>query len=59
MVVLGTPRVNELEQYYMADGNLAFKLHQAGFIPKYKDDDCLYFKRNAKLTKWLIKNNVE
>lgn len=53
MVIIGTPKTNEMNQYFMADGLLAFRLHQAGFIPKYNDEGCLYFKINKKLEKFL------
>ena len=53
MVILGTP--NHIEEYFMADGDLAFELHQKGFIPKYEDDGVLYFKLNNKLRKYLEK----
>lgn len=53
MIIVGTPKASELDQYYVADGFIAFMLHQAGFIPKYKDEDCLYFKINKKLLKWV------
>ena len=53
MIILGTPRQEDVDKYFMADGDLAFKLHQAGFIPKYQDEDCLYFKLNNKLVKYL------
>lgn len=56
MIIIGTPKTSELDNYYIADGDLAFRLHQAGFIPQYKDEDCLYFKINNKLLKWLNKN---
>lgn len=57
MVIIGTP--HDLENYFMADGDLAFQLHQKGFIPKYEDDGCLYFKLNNKLKKYLEKIGME
>lgn len=57
MVIIGTP--HDLENYFMADGELAFQLHQKGFIPKYKDEGCLYFKLNNKLKKYLEKNGIK
>lgn len=57
MIILGTPR--NIEEYFMADGDLAFQLHQKGFIPKYEDDGCLYFKLNNKLKKYLEKIGVK
>lgn len=57
MIILGTPR--DIEEYFMADGDLAFQLHQKGFIPKYEDDGCLFFKLNNKLKKYLEKIGVK
>ena len=56
MIILGTPK--DTENYYIVDGDIAFRLHQAGFIPKYKDEDALYFKKNKKLLKFLDRNNL-
>ena len=53
MIILGCPR--DFENYIMADGELAMELYQAGFVPKYKDEDVVYFKRNSKLEKFLKK----
>lgn len=57
MVVLGTP--SNFDEYFMADGDLAFELQQAGAIALYKDGDCFYFKKNRKLKKILKKLNFE
>lgn len=57
MMILGCP--SNVEDYFMADGVLAWKLHQAGFVPKYKDEDAVYFKKNAKLIKLLQKLNID
>lgn len=57
MIVLGVPK--NIEEYYIADGEIAFMLHQAGFIPWYKDNDALFFKKNNKLLKFLAKHGLE
>lgn len=59
MIILGEP--DNFDAYYYADGDEAFELHQAGFMPKYKSDDGgMYFKRTNKLVKWLeSKKNKE
>ena len=54
MVIIGVP--SNLADYFMADGDLAFRIHQAGFPPKYSDDGVLYFRLSAKLKKWLEEN---
>ena len=38
---------------------ILFKLHQANCMPTYRDEDCVYFKKNAKLKKVLAKLNIE
>lgn len=56
MVIIGTP--SNPQDYFMADGDLAFRIHQAGFPPRYSDDGALYFRLNAKLRKWLEDNGI-
>ena len=52
MIIIGTPK--DINNYFMADGELAFMLEQAGFLPKYLDDGYVkYFKLNNKLKKFL------
>lgn len=52
MIIIGTPK--DINNYFMADGELAFMLEQAGFLPKYLDDGYVkYFKMNNKLKKFL------
>lgn len=58
MIIIGTPRADELNQYYMADGDLIWQLTSAGFTAKYMDDEVQYFKINSKLKKYLEKNNL-
>nr|DAR61696.1 MAG TPA: hypothetical protein [Caudoviricetes sp.] len=57
MVVLGIP--SNLDDYFVADGDLAFRLQQAGAIPLYRDGDCLYFKKSRKLRKILKRFELE
>lgn len=57
MLLLGAP--DDMTKFYMADADVAFKLHQMGCIPMYKDDDCLYFKINNKLKKALKKIDID
>ena len=56
MVIIGTP--SNPQDYFMADGDLAFRIHQAGFPPRYSDDGVWYFRLNAKLRKWLEDNGI-
>ncbi len=57
MVIRDVP--HDIENYYMADADTAFILHQQGFQPKYIDGNIVYFKINNKLLKTLKKLNVE
>jgi len=57
MIIIGEP--DNIEDYYFADGELAVRLHQAGFIPKYKADCGMYFKISHKLLKFLAKIGEE
>lgn len=53
MVILGIPK--NIEEYIMLDEYTGFQLHQKGITPAYRDEDCLYFKKNNKLYKALDK----
>ena len=53
MIILGKPNANDLNEYIIVDSDLAFVLHKAGFIPKYSNNGCLYFKISKKLQKYL------
>lgn len=57
MIILSEP--DDISKYYCADGTEAFELHRAGFIPKYKWDDCIYFALTKKLLKHLADKGVE
>lgn len=58
MIILGEPEDTGI--YYYAESDEAFKLHKAGFIPKYKaEDGGMYFKRTKKLLKFLDKIDEE
>lgn len=57
MIIVGTPRVDSLEEYYMADGDMIWELTKAGFTAKYIDDEVQYFKINNKLRKFLEQYN--
>lgn len=57
MIIRGTPK--DIENYYLADDEMAFILHQKGFIPKYIDGDATYFKLNNKLIKTLKNLDIE
>lgn len=56
MVIRGTPK--NIEEYYIADNNLAFRLQQSGLRPVYIDEDAIYFKKNKKLQKILTKIGI-
>ena len=58
MIIIGTPRTDELDKYLMADGNLIWELNQAGFQARYMDEEVQYFKLNNKLKKFLEKLKV-
>lgn len=57
MVIIGSPK--NPEEYYIADEEVAFALHQKGFMPIYKDFDAIYFKKNKKLSKALKDLGIE
>jgi hypothetical protein len=57
MIIIGTP--NDLDNYFMADGDLIWELERAGFRAKYMDEDVQYFKLNNKLRKYLVKLGIK
>lgn len=57
MIIRGTPK--NVEDYYMTDGEVAFRLQQAGAKPSYIDYDAVYFKKTKKLFKILKKLGID
>ena len=57
MIIIGTP--NDLDNYFMADGDLIWELERAGLRAKYMDEDVQYFKLNNKLKKYLVKLGIK
>lgn len=57
MIIIGAPK--DIEDYFMADGDLIWELERAGFRAKYMDEDVQYYKLNNKLRKYLIKLGIE
>lgn len=58
MVIRGTPRTEEMRDYYMADNETAFILQQKNINPVYIDYDATYFRLNKKLKKILDKLGI-
>lgn len=58
MVRIGSPE--DVTAFYMTDDSqIIFKLHQSGFQPMWKDEDCVYFKKSNKLIKLLKKLDID
>lgn len=45
--------------YYTDDSQIIFKVHQSGFQPMWKDENCVYFKKTNKLIKLLKKLDID
>lgn len=56
MVIRDTP--SDLEKYFMADGELAFEIQQAGIKLSYIDEGAVYFKKSNRLEKLLKRLGV-
>ena len=56
MVIRDMP--SDLEKYFMADGELAFEIQQAGIKPSYIDAGAVYFKKSNRLKKMLKRLGV-
>lgn len=58
MVRIGAPE--DITRFYMTDDpEIIFKLHQANCLPMWKDEGCIYFKKNSKLKKVLKKLGID
>lgn len=58
MVRIGSPE--DVTAFFMTDDSqVIFKLHQSGFQPMWKDEDCVYFKKSNKLIKLLKKLDID
>lgn len=57
MIILGIPK--NIEDYFIADSELAWELDCAGFSAKYLDEDAHYYKKNKKLLKYLKEHGIE
>ena len=58
MVRIGSPE--DIAAFFMTDNSqVIFKLHQSGFQPMWKDEDCVYFKKTNKLIKLLKKLDID
>ena len=58
MIRVGTP--SRLDEYYIVDDDwIILQLHQRGCLTAWKDEECLYFKKNKKLKKALSKIGIE
>lgn len=57
MIIIGVPRSDEIENYYMAEGSEILELERAGFHAKFMDGTIQYFKLNNKLKKFLEQSN--
>ena len=58
MLRIGTPD-NVEAFFYTDDPDLIFHLHQAGFIPMWRDEEIIYFKKTNKLIKLLKKLEID
>lgn len=56
MIRLGVP--NNIDKYIALDEKDAFKAHQGGAIPEWRDEDVLYFKKTSKIIKILKKLGI-
>lgn len=57
MVIRSEP--DDIERFYMASDEDAFRLQQMGIQPMYFDGDCSYFKKSNKLKKALAKLGID
>lgn len=56
MIRLGQP--SNLSKYICLNVRDGFIMHQKGFMPEWRDDDLLYFKKTKRLIKILTELNI-
>ncbi len=54
MIIRGTPR--ELDKYILVNGEMSIELHKNGFLPKYIDENGVYYLRSGEVLKFMEKN---
>ena len=58
MIRLGTP--DNPQMFFMTDdSDLIFSLHSAGFVPLWRDESVVFFKKTNKLIKLLKKLDID
>lgn len=58
MIIMGTPKAEEIDNYYMTDSDdEIWALSKAGFYAKYIDNGIQYFKSTEKLRRFIKKFN--
>ena len=56
MVIIGKP--HNPQDYFVANGDLALRIHMAGFPPRFNNDGELYFRLTPELVQWLEDNGI-
>lgn len=56
MINRGTP--NNLEKYILVDSDVNLILHKNNFMPKYIDENGIYFLKNDEILKFMEKENL-
>ena len=54
MIIRYTPTEDEINNYIVADNDLARELQRKGFIAKYIDKDYLYFEKTDEILQYLV-----
>lgn len=57
MILYGTAK--NIEDFIKVDSKMSYRLHSAGFIPKYKDSCGIYYVKTTEILKFIGKEDYD
>lgn len=56
MILRGKPK--DIENYIAVNSTDSYRLHLAGFYPKYISMDCIYYKKDNDILTFIKEHNI-
>lgn len=56
MIIRGKP--NDVENYILVDDNVSVELHKEGFIPKYINEEGIYFSKSIEVLEYMERSGL-
>lgn len=56
MILRGKPK--DIENYIAVNSTDSYRLHLAGFYPKYINMDCIYYKKDNDILIFIKEHNI-